>query len=145
MGLTWDTAMCLRENIVEILGDSCCFVIAAPLFPDTDPNPAIAAEVRQSNVHLPGGTDKLMDRLAATAASKDYRPPILEPWPPAAFPLGHAAGGGISHSQRPAGHMGHRTKALEAVPDRRTNPPRPHPHRSPSIGARPLSPIPARA
>ena len=43
-----------------------------------------------------------MGRLAEVATSKDRGPSISEPWPPAAFPLVHAAGGGISHSRRPA-------------------------------------------
>ena len=73
--LTWDAAMSLREDIIDILGDTCCFVIAALLFPDMEPDPAIVAEARRSNVHVLWGTDNLMNRLAAIAARKAYYPP----------------------------------------------------------------------
>ena len=71
-----------------------------------------------------------MGRLAEVAAGKDCRPSTLEPSPPAAFPLGHAAGGGISHSQRPANRMGRRPKPIghgrpDQSPGGRT---RPSPH-----------------
>ena len=75
MGLTWDAAMSLRDDIVDILADSCCFVITVLLFPDTEPNRAIVAEAKRSNLHLPWGTDNLMNRLAAIAARKAYYPP----------------------------------------------------------------------
>ena len=67
--------MSLREDIVDVLGDTCCFVIAALLFPDMEPDPAIVAEARRSNVHVLWGTDNLMNRLAAIAARKAYYPP----------------------------------------------------------------------
>ena len=73
--LTWDAAMSLREDIIDVLGDTCCFVIAALLFPDMEPDPAIVAEARRSNVHVLWGTDNLMNRLAAIAARKAYYPP----------------------------------------------------------------------
>ena len=75
---TWDAAMSLREDIIDILGDSGCFVIAVLLFPDMEPDPAIVAEARRSNVHVLWGTDNLMDRLAAIAARKSYYPPNAE-------------------------------------------------------------------
>ena len=78
MGLTWDAAMSLRDDIVDILADSCCFVITVLLFPDTEPNRAIVAGARRSNLHLPWGTDNLMDRLAAIAARKACYPPNAE-------------------------------------------------------------------
>ena len=43
-----------------------------------EPDPAIVAEARRSSVHLPWGTDNLMDRLAAIAARKAYYPPNAE-------------------------------------------------------------------
>ena len=72
---TWDAAMSLREDIVDILGDTCCFVIAVLLFPDMEPDPAVVAEARRSNVHVQWGTDNLVNRLAAVAARKAYYPP----------------------------------------------------------------------
>ena len=76
--LTWDAATSLREDIIDVLGDICCFVIAALLFPDMEPDPAIVAEGRRSNVHVLWGTDNLMNRLAAIAARKAYYPPNAE-------------------------------------------------------------------
>ena len=73
--LTWDAAMSLREDIIDVLGDTCCFVIAVLLFPDMEPDPAIVAEAKRSNVHVLWGTDDLMNRLAAIAARKAYYPP----------------------------------------------------------------------
>ena len=73
--MTWDAAMSLREDIIDVLGDTCCFVIAALLFPDMEPDPAIVAEAKRSNVHVLWGTDNLMNRLAAIAARKAYYPP----------------------------------------------------------------------
>ena len=73
--VTWDAAMSLREDIIAVLGDTCCFVIAVLLFTDMEPDPAIVAEARRSNVHVLWGTDNLMNRLAAIAARKAYYPP----------------------------------------------------------------------
>ena len=73
--VTWDAAMSLREDIIDVLGDTCCFVIAVLLFPDMEPDPAIVAEAKRSNVHVLWGTDNLMNRLAAIAARKAYYPP----------------------------------------------------------------------
>ena len=100
--VTWDAAMSLREDIVDVLGDTCCFVIAVLLFPDLEPDPAIVAEARHSNAHLPWGTDNLMDRLAEIAASKDFRASTSEPYAPGGVPVGYAAGGGTSYFQRPS-------------------------------------------
>ena len=58
---TWDAAMAFREAVVDTLGDTCCFVIAVLLFPDMEPDPAIAAAARRSSVKVPWGTDNLMD------------------------------------------------------------------------------------
>ena len=67
--------MSLREDIIDVLGGTCCFVIAALLFPDMEPDPAIVAEAKRSNVHVLWGTDNLMNRLAEFAARKAYYPP----------------------------------------------------------------------
>ena len=75
---TWDAAMSLREDIIDILGDTSCYVIAVLLFPDMEPDPAIAAAARRSNVHALWGTDNLMNRLAEFAARKAYYPPNAE-------------------------------------------------------------------
>ena len=40
-----------------------------------EPDPAIVAEAKRSNVHVLWGTDNLMNRLAAIAARKAYYPP----------------------------------------------------------------------
>ena len=50
-----------REEIVDTLRDTCCFVIAVLLFPDMVPDPAIAAAARRSRVKVLWGTDNLMD------------------------------------------------------------------------------------
>ena len=76
--LTWDAAMSLREDIIDILGDTCCFVIAVLLFPDMEPDPAIVAAARRSSVKVLWGTDNLMNRLAEFAARKAYYPPNAE-------------------------------------------------------------------
>ena len=73
--VTWDAAMSLREDIIDVLGDTCCFVIAVLLLTDMEPDPAIVAEAKRSNVHVLWGTDNLMNRLAAIAARKAYYPP----------------------------------------------------------------------
>ena len=95
---TWDAAMAFRTHVVYTLRDFCCFVIAAFLFPDIEQGPAIVAEVMRSNVQVLWGTDKLMDRLAEVAASKELqvyqsqslRPRRLSRWatpPGAGFPF----------------------------------------------------------
>ena len=57
----------------DLLGDTFCPVIAVLLLPGMEPDPAIVAAARRSNVHLPWRTDHLMDRLAQISASKDCR------------------------------------------------------------------------
>ena len=44
-----------------------------------EPDPAIDSQAKHSNVHLPWGTDNLMDRLEEIAASKDFKAPTSEP------------------------------------------------------------------
>ena len=63
----------------DIPGDSCFRVIAMFLFPDMEPDPAIDAQAKPSNFHFLWGTDKLTDRLAEIAASKDFRASTSEP------------------------------------------------------------------
>ena len=65
-----------------------CFVIAALLFPDMEPDPAIVAEAKRSDVHVLWNTDNLMNRLAAIAARKAYYPPNADE---------HPTGGGRGH------------------------------------------------
>ena len=42
--------MSLREDIIDVLGDTCCPVIAVLLFPDMEPDPAIVAGAQRSNI-----------------------------------------------------------------------------------------------
>ena len=53
--------MAFRADLVYILKDSCCPVIAVVLFTDIEQGPAIVAEARRSNVQVLWGTDSLMD------------------------------------------------------------------------------------
>ena len=50
--LAWDAAMDFRADVVYILRDFCCPVIAAFLFPDMEQTPAIVAAARRSNVQV---------------------------------------------------------------------------------------------
>ena len=103
--LAWDLAMPCRADLVYILKDSCFAVIAALLFPDMEQGPAIVAGAQRSNVQVLRGTDKLMDRLAEVAASKELQvyqsrslgPRRLSRWatPPGATPT--------APSSRPSG------------------------------------------
>ena len=52
MRLAWDATMACRADVVHILKDSCFVVIAAFLFPDVEPDPAIIAKARRSNVQV---------------------------------------------------------------------------------------------
>ena len=80
--VTWDAAMSLREDIIDVLGDTCCFVIAALLFPDMEPDPAIVAEAKRSNVHVLWGTDNLMNRLGGNRRQKGLLPAQRRRHPP---------------------------------------------------------------
>ena len=103
--LAGDAAMAFRADLVYILKDSCCPVIAVVLIPDMEQGPAIVAAARRSYVQVLWGTDKLMDRLAEIAASKELqvyqsrslRPRRLSRWatPPGATPT--------APSSRPSG------------------------------------------
>ena len=63
-----------REEIVDTLRDTCCFVIAVLLFPDMVPDPAIDAQAKRSNFHVLWDTDKLTGRIAEVAAGKTSSP-----------------------------------------------------------------------
>ena len=127
MRLTRDAAMAFRVGVVDILGDTCCFVIAALLFPDMEPGPAIVAEAKRSNVQVLWGTDKLMDRLAEVAASKDLQVlSILEPWAPGGVPVGPRRRGRnfpFPTTGRPHGQPSQTHRARASGP----KPGRPHP------------------
>ena len=103
-------------SIVDILADACCSVIAAgACFPIVEPDLAIVAEAQaQQCPHppmshgIPDGptrVDRRRSRNYKTLNSRSHRAP-------AAFPVGYAAGGGISHSQRPASLMHRRPKPI---------------------------------
>ena len=79
---TWDAAMSLREDIVDTLGDTCCFVIAVLLFPDMEPDPAIAAAARRSSVKVLWRTDNLMNRLGGVRRQKGLLPAQRRGYPP---------------------------------------------------------------
>ena len=66
--------MTFRADVVYILEDSCCSVIAVVLFSDMEQGPAIVAGARRSNVQVLRGTDSLMDQLAEVAAGKTSSP-----------------------------------------------------------------------
>ena len=152
--LAWDLAMACRADVVYILREFSCLVIAVVLFPDIEQGPTIVAEARRSNVHVLWGTHRPMDRLAEALPARTPEPQYRSHRPPAAFPLGHAAGGGISHSRRPArpprpspqppqprhpypGHQrprGRRNRPLKSSPD--------HPIRSTAVKPHRLHPYP---
>ena len=67
-----------REEIVDTLGDTCCFVIAVLLLPDMVPDPAIDVGALRSNVQVLWGTDQLIGRLAMIAAGKPSCSPNAE-------------------------------------------------------------------
>ena len=96
--------MACRADVVYILKESSCPVIAVVLFPDIEQGPTIVAEVMRSNVQVLWGTDRLMGRLAETPASIGLPgPQHRSHGPPAAFPLGaRRRGRDFSLSQRPA-------------------------------------------
>ena len=150
--LAWDLAMPCRADLVYILKDSCFAVIAALLFRDMEQDPGIVAEARRSNVHTPmshgqpDGPTRLGRYQQGLQALN-----IGDLAPPAAFPLGHAAGGWFRHAQPPASRTHRRLyprwhrRPEQSPRGRRLKASFPHPHRSPSVGARSLSPISARA
>ena len=75
----WRAAMSLREEIVETLKDDNAFIIAVLLFPDMEPDPAIAAMAEREHTHVIWGTDNLFERLEEIAAATPvYFPPNAE-------------------------------------------------------------------
>ena len=75
---TWDASMLLHDDIVNILGHD-TFFIAVLVFPDMEPDQAIAANARRSNVHVIWGVDSLVDKLQEIAAETEvYNPPDEE-------------------------------------------------------------------
>ena len=144
--------MACRAGVVYTLKDSCFAVIAVVLFPDVEPDPAIIAKARRSNVHTPmsHGQPDGPARLGRCQQGLQALN-IGATRPPAAFPVGHAAGCRFRHAQPPASRTHRRLYSRwRRRPDqsprgRRLKASSPHPHRSPSVGTRPLSPIPARS
>ena len=59
----WRAAMSLREEIVETLDDDNAFIIAVLLFPDMEPDPAIAAMAEREHTHHIWRSDNLFERL----------------------------------------------------------------------------------
>ena len=75
----WRAAMSLREEMVETLDDDNAFIIAVLLFPDMEPDPAIAAMAEREHAHVIWGTDNLFERLEEIAAATPvYFPPDAE-------------------------------------------------------------------
>ncbi len=75
---TWNATMSLHDDIVDNLGHEAYF-IAVLVFPDMEPDQAIAAEVQRSNVHVIWGVDGLVDRLREIAVETEvYNPPDEE-------------------------------------------------------------------
>ena len=65
----WRAAMYLRDEIVETLRDDNAFIIAALLFADMEPDPAIAAMAEREHTHVIWGTDNFFERLREIAAA----------------------------------------------------------------------------
>ena len=67
--------MSLHDDIVDILEYE-AFFIAVLVFPDMEPDQAIAAKARRTRVHVIWGVDGLVDRLKEIAAVTEvYNPP----------------------------------------------------------------------
>ena len=81
--------MSLREEIVEALRDDTAFIISVLLFPDMEPDPAIAAMAAREHAHVVWGADNIFERLEEIAA----RTPAILP----ARCRGYQAGGGCGH------------------------------------------------
>ena len=72
---TWDATMSLRDELAGIL-DYPVFLIAVVVFPDMEPDQAIIARAKRTNVHVLWGADGLVDRLEQIAAARGvYNPP----------------------------------------------------------------------
>ena len=74
----WDATMSLRQNVVVILGKG-QFFIAVVVFPDMEPDGAIADMARRSKANVVWGVDNIIDRLVDIAADvRVHHPPGLE-------------------------------------------------------------------
>ena len=90
------------------------------------------------------GSRRSLPARTSDAQHRSHRPRRRSRWatpPGVGLAIANHRQAGRTTGPNPYG-TGVRTKAPEAVASKS---PFPHPHRSPSIGARPLSPIPARA
>ena len=75
---TFDATMSLHDEISDTLGYE-AFFIAVLVFPDMEPDQAIAAIAERSNVHVIWGVDGLVDRLREIAdVTGVYYPPNEE-------------------------------------------------------------------
>ena len=75
---TWDATISLHDDIVDIL-EYKAFFIAVLVFPDMEPDQAIAAKAKRTKVHVIWGVDGLVDKLSEIAAVTEvYKPPGAE-------------------------------------------------------------------
>ena len=75
---TWDAIMSLHDEIVDTLGHE-AFFIAVLVFPDMEPDQAIADNAMRNNVHVIWGVDGLVDKLQEIAAETEvFNPPDEE-------------------------------------------------------------------
>ena len=132
--LTWDLAMACRADVVYILREFSCLVIAALLFPDMEQDPAIVAGARRSNVQVLWATDKLMGRVAEIAAGKDCRLATLETSAPGGTPGGLRRRGGFPiPNDRQTGRVAGPNPYGPGSPDQRDQSPRDRRRPSPQI------------
>ena len=72
---TWDASMSLRDEVSEALGEE-LYLLSVLLFPDMEPDAAIAELARHSHTQVLWGIDNLVDRLVEIADRADvYYPP----------------------------------------------------------------------
>ena len=74
LAVTSDATMSLRNEVSEALAEPSYFMPVL-LFPDMDPDPAIVARARRSNVHLVWRSDRLLPRLIEIAREAHVRRP----------------------------------------------------------------------
>ena len=74
LAVTSDATMSLLNEVSEALAEPSYFVPVL-LFPDMDPDPAIVARARRSNVHLVWRSDRLLPRLIEIARETHVRHP----------------------------------------------------------------------
>ena len=105
MRLAWDAAMAFRADVFYILRDFCCFVDRrASCFPTlsrarpSSPRPSAATSTSSMGHGQPDGPARLDPawpaRTAGLSIHRSHRPP-------AAFPVGHAAGRNDRQAQPP--------------------------------------------